>query len=264
MAQPLKRQFDAESRIPITNAAPASAAGQLVEFAQWQAALEANNWKDNVRVAAQVDTTIASPGAAINGIAMVGGDRVLLPFQTTQTQNGIYIWNGAATPMTRANDGSTFDEMESAIVMVDEGTSAGVRYRQTQVNGVIGTNILLFSADGAAPTATETVSGIAEIATQAETDAATDDARMVTPLKLKTSPYSRKSYVTPAAIGDGSATSIVVTHNLGVETGNAAVWEAGGSKRVVSCEVQVTSINSVTLLFDAAPTAASLICRILA
>ena len=38
--------------------------------------------------------------------------------------------------------------------------------------------------------ATETVSGIAEIATQVETDAGTDDTRMITPLKLSTAPVS--------------------------------------------------------------------------
>ena len=36
------------------------------------------------------------------------------------------------------------------------------------------------------PPASETVQGVAEIATQAETDAGTDDARMITPLKLAT------------------------------------------------------------------------------
>lgn len=42
------------------------------------------------------------------------------------------------------------------------------------------------SASGAPPAATELVAGVAEIATQAETNAGTDDARMVSPLKLKT------------------------------------------------------------------------------
>lgn len=39
---------------------------------------------------------------------------------------------------------------------------------------------------GAPPAASETVAGVAEIATQAETAAGTDDARMVSPLKFKT------------------------------------------------------------------------------
>ena len=40
------------------------------------------------------------------------------------------------------------------------------------------------------PDATETVKGIAEIATQAETDTGTDDTRFITPLKLATKPGS--------------------------------------------------------------------------
>lgn len=42
------------------------------------------------------------------------------------------------------------------------------------------------SATGSPPAATETTAGVAEVATQAETNAGTDDARMVTPLKLQT------------------------------------------------------------------------------
>jgi hypothetical protein len=263
MAIPLKRQLDAENRKPIINAAPATAAGEVVEYTQMLALMEGNAFKDNVRVATQAQTTLTAPGAAIDGIAMVNGDRVLVRAQTAQAENGIYIFNGAAAAMTRAADASTFDELESAVTAVDEGTSAGVRYRQTQVNGVIGTNNIIWSADGVSPPATETVSGIAEIATQAEADAGTDDARIITSLKLKTSPFSRKSYVTPVAIGDGTATSIVVTHNLGLESVEVYVYEAGGSKRAIMCEVQHTSANTVTLLFDAAPALNSLIVRVI-
>lgn len=261
MSIPLKRQIDAESRVPIVSAAAATAAGHLVEYAQWQAALEGNAWKDNVRVASQVNVTIASPGAAIDGMTLAANDRVLIKAQTAQTENGIYIFNGAATPMTRSADASTFDELENAVVMVDEGTSAGVRFRQTQVNGVIGTNNVVFAADGSAPSATELVSGIAELATQAEADAGTDDARIVTPLKLATSPFARKSFT--QLIGDGSATSIAVPHNLGVESVIAAVYEAGGSKRRVLCEEQYTNANTLTLVFDAPPALDSLRVRIM-
>lgn len=254
MAIPLLRQYDAQSRIPFINAAPGTAAGQVVVYEQLQAAIEGISWKDNVRVRASTNITIASPGATIDGITMATNDRVLLDGQTTTTEKGLWIWNGAATPMTRALDASTFDEMESAVVTVDEGTSGGTTWRQTQVNGVIGTNAFVFSAFGTgASSATETTSGIAEIATQAETDTGSDDARIVTPLKLKTSPYAAKRY--SAAIGDGTATSIVVTHNLNSNDVEVSVRETGGSKRLVICEVQITSVNTVTVLFDLAPTA---------
>jgi hypothetical protein len=253
MATPLKRQIDAENRKPYINVAPATAAGELVVYEQLNAAIEGIAWKDNARVASTVNITVASPGAAIDGVTMVAGDRVLLKNQTTTTENGIYIWNGAATPATRAPDANTFDELESAIVGVDEGTNAGTAWRQTQVNGVIGTNNVLWTAFGTSvAAASETTSGIAEIATQAETDAGTDDLRIVTPLKLAT--YSGKAKRFSQQFGDGSATSYAITHNLGTTNIHAQVFEVGGSKRKIDCEIQRTSLNVTTLLFDVAPT----------
>ena len=63
---------------------------------------------------------------------------MLVRAQTSGAENGIYVWNGAATPMTRALDASTFDELEQATTTVEEGTSAGTTYRQTAVNGTLG------------------------------------------------------------------------------------------------------------------------------
>lgn len=240
----------------LTQLGAAAASGEPVTYEQWLAGLEGMAWKDNVRVASVANVTISSPGTSIDGVTMVVNDRVLLKNQTASTENGIYVWNGAAVAMTRATDADTFDELESARVPVDEGTNAGTRWRQTQVNGVIGTNNVVFTSDdSAAPAASETVSGTAEIATQAETDAGTDDARMVTPLKLATYGGRAKRYAT--SVGDGSATSITVTHNLNTLDVQVYVYENGGSKREVFVEKQHTSVNSVTLLFDSAPAAAA-------
>jgi hypothetical protein len=246
-------KLDFGSARRITNLAPGAAAGEPVTYEQMNAALEGLSWKDNVRVSPSVNVTISSPGSTLDGIAMAAGDRVLLRAQTTASQNGIYVWNGSAVSMTRALDASTFDELESAVVVVDEGTAAGSAYRQTQVNGVIDTNNVVWSAFGGSGAATETSSGIAEIATQAETDAGTDDARFVTPLKLAT--YANRAKRFSQTIGDGSATSIAVTHNLGTDDVVVNVRETGGSKRGVMVEIQHTSTNVVTLLFDTAPAA---------
>ena len=252
MAIPLKRQLDAESRKPIINAAPATANGEVVVFEQLNAAIEAVACKDNVRAASVANVTVSAPGASLDGIALTSGDRILLRNQTTQTENGIYIFNGAATPATRALDASTFDELESAIVTVDEGTNAGTTWRQTQVNGVLGTNNVIFTGFGSGvASASETTAGIAEIATQAETDAGTDDLRIVTPLKLAT--YSGRAKRFAVSIGDASATSIVVTHNLNTQDVHVFLRETTGLLRQVLAEVQATSVNTVTCLFDVAP-----------
>ena len=179
-------------------------------------------------------------------------DRFIAGSQTTTTENGIYIWNGSAVPATRSLDGSTSDELENAVVTIDEGTSAGVTKRQTTINFVLGTGSPVWTNFGtSAPAATETVSGIAELATQAETDTGTDDLRIVTPLKLKNWSGNGKRY--GIAVGDGSSTSIAVTHNLNSRDVVVEVYRNSGNYDTVMVEVRRTSVNVVTLVFDTAP-----------
>jgi len=61
-----------------------------------------------------------------------------------------------------------------------------------------------------------------------------------------------KTYST--SIGDGSSTSIVVTHNLGTRAVQVQLWEASGSYNMVVPDIQATTINTVTLIFGTAPT----------
>lgn len=256
MAIDVKRGLDFGGAIRITSLPNALNDQEPATFGQLKSAIEGLAQKDNVRVSTTANISLASPGATVDGITMVSGDRVLVRAQTTQTENGIYIWNGAAVLMTRSLDASTFDELESALVPVDEGTNAGQTWRQTAVNGVIGTNNVLFAQFGTGSSAaTEASQGVAEIATQAETDAGVDDARFVTPLKLATSVFGTKKF--NQNIGDGSATSYAVTHNLNTRDVEVDVYRNSGNFDTVLAEVQRTSINVVTILFDVAPTASA-------
>lgn len=215
-------------------------------------AVEGLAWKDSVRVATQSNINLSSPGATIDGITMSLNDRVLVRANTTQSQNGIYIWNGASAAMTRAPDASTAAELEQAVTTVEEGTSASSTFRQTTVNFTLDSGNVVWTTFGqATPAASETTAGIAEIATQSETDTGSDDARFVTPLKLATYAGRAKRYA--SEFGDGSATSYVITHNLGTEDVHVELHETGGSKRKVDAEVRVTNTNSVTILVNAAP-----------
>lgn len=252
MATPVNRALDFLNANRIINLAPATVAGQPVTYEQLIAALEGMDWKEAVRVRAPVNITIASPGASIDGVTMAANDRVVLANQTAGAENGIYIWNGAAVPMTRALDASTWDELVGATVNVLAGTSAATTWRQTATTGTLGTTPIVWASFGtAAPAASETTAGIAEFATQAEVDAGTDTTRTVRPITLAN--YSGRAKRYAANIGDASATSIVVTHNLGTTDVCVDVWEVGGSKRQVIVEVQATSTNSVTVIFDTAP-----------
>lgn len=251
MAIPVLSSLDFGNLRRVTNLPNAIAAQEPATLAQLQSAIEGLAQKDNVRVSTQGNTTIASPGATIDGITMVANDRVLVRAQTTTTENGIYIWNGAATPMTRSADANTFDELESALVPVDEGTNAGQTWRQTAVNGVLGTNPVLWVVFGSAsPAASTAAAGIVQLATQGEVDTGTDALKAITPSTLANSAYASKKFG-PTVFGDGTATSYTITHNLNTRAANVEVYQSAGNFATVLTEVQRTTVNSVTLLFDA-------------
>jgi hypothetical protein len=225
---------------------------EAISLAQAQALVNKNAFKDDVRVRAPGNINLATPGAAVDGVTMANGDRFLAPLQTVGTEIGIYIWNGSAVAATRAPDAASFDDMESAVVMVSEGTSAGTRWRQTAVNGVIGTNALAFISDQTAvPAATESTAGILQVATQAETDAGSIDNKIITPLKLATAKQAHK--FTKTVIGDGVATSYSVPHSFATTDVDAVVRENTGARRQVIVENGTPDANTVQIIFAGAP-----------
>lgn len=232
----------------ITSVGQATNDNEAPNWGQVRALFEGNNWKDSVRAASTANVTISGPGASIDGVTLANGDRILLKNQTTVSQNGIYIFNGAAAAATRALDADTWDELEAATVRVEEGTAnAGTKWAQTQVNGTLDTNDIVFVSDtSTAPAASETTAGVSEYATQGETDAGTADDKTVTPLKLKTSPFAARGY--SALVGDNSATSFNIDHNLG--TKNVIVQMFRNSDGVeVTPGVARTTTNRVVLTF---------------
>lgn len=217
-------------------------------------AVEGLAWKDSVRVASVANINLAAPGAAINGINLVLNDRVLVKDQAAGADNGLYVWNGAAVAMARAPDGSTFEELEQAVVSVEEGTSAGATYRQSAVNGTLGVTAIAWGPFGtSAPAATETVPGVLEIATQGETDAGADDQRAVTPLKLQT--WAGRKLKAAANIGDGAALSFNLDHNFGTRDVQVAVMKNAGNYDDVLVDVTRPTVNRVTVAFASAPAA---------
>jgi len=251
MAKKLFTDLDFQSVSKVTNLPTPSASGDAASKSYVDSLVEGLAWKDSCRVATQSSLNLASPGATIDGITMASQDRVLVRSQSTASENGIYVWNGASTAMTRSLDASTFPELEQAVTTVEEGTSAATSYRQDQINGTIDSSTISWVTFGtAAPAASESTAGIAELATQAETDAGTDDLRIVTPLKLATWSGRIKKY--SVSIGDGSATSYTVTHNLASRDVHVTVYNASSYDEVIT-DVTHATTNTLTIVFASAP-----------
>lgn len=251
MTKKIFADFDFQSVSKVLNLPTPSASGDAVNKSYVDSLVEGLAWKDSCRVATQSTLNLASPGATIDGITMASQDRVLVRSQTAAADNGIYVWNGASSAMTRSLDASTFPELEQAITTVEEGTSAGAVYRQDQVNGTLGTSSINWVSFGtSAPAASESTAGIAELATQAETDAGTDDLRIVTPLKLATWSGRTKKY--SVSIGDGSATSYTVTHNLATRDVQVVVYNNSTYDEVIT-DVTHATTNTLTIVFATAP-----------
>lgn len=252
MAKQILTDLDFNNTGKITNLSNGTNPQDAVTKAQLDSAVEGLSWKDSARVATQSNINLSSPGTTIDGITLTNNDRVLVMAQTSVPTNGIYIFNGSSSAMTRALDADTAVKLEQAVLTVEEGTSAGTTYRQTSVNFTLESGDVTFTTFGtSAPSASESVAGIAEIATQAETDTGTDDLKIVTPLKLATWSNAPKRYTT--TIGDGSNTSYTVTHNLNTRRVKVAITRVASPYDEVDVYWAATTVNTITVVFNSAP-----------
>jgi hypothetical protein len=104
--------------------------------------------KAPVRVASTAAINLAAPGATIDGVAMVAGDRFLEKDHGTGSSRGIYIWNGAAVPATRAGDADGASEIVAGmLVVVQEGTANADTIWELTTDGAItvGTTAMTFA-----------------------------------------------------------------------------------------------------------------------
>lgn len=110
--------------------------------------VKGGDYKDSVRVASTTAINLAAPGANIDGVAMVIGDRFLEKDNATLANRGIYIWNGVAITATRALDADIGAEFNGgAIIPVESGTiNADTNWQITNDGTVtIGTTGLTFA-----------------------------------------------------------------------------------------------------------------------
>lgn len=80
--------------------------------------------KGSVRAASTANVTVSNPGTAVfDGVTLASGERLLLKNQTTQAENGIYVFTASGSALTRATDFDAWNEIPGAVVPVEEGTA---------------------------------------------------------------------------------------------------------------------------------------------
>lgn len=211
-------------------------------------------WKQPVRAATTTNGALATAyanGQTIDGVTLATGDRVLLKDQATGSENGIYVVAASGAP-TRATDADSSAELDSAAVLVTSGTvNADNAYTQTTNAPTVGTSSLVWAQFGGAnlPVAGN---GLSRTGNTLAVVAAAGGGLSVAAggVSVDTSTVARH---VAASIGNGSSTSIAVTHNLGTQDVSVTVIRAS-DKAMVLTDWVATDVNTVTLAFATAPT----------
>lgn len=179
------------------------------------------------------DRSIVLPNKS--GTIALTGD---LPIDATASTNGkARVTAGGGIDVSVSSGNFTVSAEDSSasnkgVVIVAAGGGIDVSYSSG-------------TATVSAETASTTNQGVVELATAAEALAGTDSSRAVTPSGIVAREHTE-------TIGDGTSTSIDVTHNLGTRNVIVQMYDSS-SYETVYAEVVRTSTSAVNVRFNTAP-----------
>ena len=238
-------------------------------------------------------TSDTNGALSIDGVTPSVADRILIKNETSGNApyNGIYVVTtvgDGSTPyvLTRSTDANTSAEVtDGMFTFVEQGTTlASTSWVLTTNNPItLNTTALTFAQFSGAGTYTasngvlltgtnftfapRTGYGLQTGSTGAEIKLATTSGLNLTSdlavgagngISVLTNTVAIDSSVVVSKystnVGDGSATSYTITHNLGTRDVIVSVYEASGSYAEVICDVNHATTNTITLLFSVAPT----------
>ena len=239
----------------ITNLATPTSATDAANKGYVDAAVVGIDWKASVRVATTAAVTLATAfenGDVLDGVTLATGNRVLVKDQADGAENGIYTVNASGAP-TRATDADTAAEVTASFaVFVEEGTvNADSAWTLTNNGTVtIGTTALVFTQFTGLGQITAG-NGLTKLANTLDVVAGTGIIANANDVAIDTAVVVRKY---ASNLGDGSATSYTITHNLGTRDVTVALYEVASPYAEVVADVEHATTNTITVKFTVAPT----------
>jgi hypothetical protein len=243
--------------------------------------------KASVVAATTTNGTLATAfanGQVIDGVTLATGNRILIKNQTDETVNGIYVVAASGAP-SRSTDMDAGSEFPGAYAFVEQGTVNGDTGWVCTNNSpvTLGTTNIVFTQFSGAGTYTASNGvlltgsnftfapragyGLQTGASGAEVKLATTSGLNLSSdlavgagngISVLTNTVAIDSSVVVSKyatnVGDGTATSYTITHNLGTRDVIVSVYEGSGSYAEVICDVNHATTNTITLLFSVAPT----------
>lgn len=205
------------------------------------------------------NVNIAAPGANLDGVAISAGNRILLTAQTTPSQNGIWVFNGAAVPLSRPTDfAPNATEHPGTAVFVENGTdNTKLTYNMNTTGDV--------TVDTTAQTWTK-AAGASTLSFTAPLTQVGNTVSLTSPLPIanggtgsgtaggaRTALAAAGKFAT--TVGDGAATTFNVAHNLGTTDVHVMIIDLATNAYEIAQWV-TNGVNGITVSFGSAPAVA--------
>jgi len=247
--------LDLQAQKIINLADPSAATDAVTKQYADNLLLGGTKWKNPVRIATTTTGLLSSAfanGQTIDGVILATGDRILIKNQTTGSENGIYTVSATGAPTRSSDADSTGELTPGTTVYVTEGTTNGDKAFSITSDAAItiGTTAITWGQVGGGQTYTASNGVVLN---------SNNFAGVVTPsggvlvgisgFSIDTSIVARKF---SANVGNGSSTSISITHNLGTQDIVVSIREIATNSGVLTDWV-ATDTNTVTLTFATAP-----------
>lgn len=232
----------------VTNLANGTNPNDAVNFSQLEQARQGVRSKAAVDAAMTTNVTVSNPGtASFDGQTLANGERLLLTGQTTGSENGIYVFNGSGSALTRADDADAFAELDSGAETYAQGGTAnqGVWRQTAELTAFTGQSWLKVNG-GTTYTAggglTESPAGTFNVGAGTGITVNADDVAITTSLIPR---------MFSGTIGDNSATSFTITagtHGLG--TGRKKIVQIFDDSTGVQAFADVTLASNGDVTID--------------